>query len=65
MNKVFKHALIASLIVVTYGLCWHSLKVTPNDFQSAIMWLPLYISPIWGIAGASYFSERRKKHSNT
>ena len=64
MNKVFKHAFIASLIVAVYGLSYHSLKVTPQDFHAAVLWLPLYISPIWGLASASYFDERRKKNSN-
>ena len=61
MNKVFRSALIASLIVVTYGLMYHGSNVSPTNWAAAIMWLPLYISPLWAIAGASYYSERGKK----
>ncbi len=62
--NVFRGALIASLIVVAYGLLFHNYHNIPHDWQAAVMWLPLYISPIWGLAGASWLSEREDKNGN-
>ena len=61
MNKIFKSALIASLIVAVYGLLFHFYNVNPHDWEAVAMWLPVYVSPIWGIAGYSYLSERGKE----
>jgi len=61
MNKLIKGSLICSLVVIAYGLLFHFYNVTPNDWQAVALWMPLYISPIWGIAGYSYLSDRSKK----
>lgn len=61
MGKLLVGALVSSLVVVLFGLSWHGLRVSPNDWQAVVMWLPLYVAPIWGFAGASYLSERGKK----
>jgi len=61
MNKLLKSTLIASLIVVTYGILFHFYNVNPHNWKAVAMWLPVYISPIWGAAGYSYLSERGKK----
>ncbi|GBE19307.1 hypothetical protein BMS3Abin17_00030 [archaeon BMS3Abin17] len=60
MNKLFKGALVSSLIVLSFATFWNYYNVSPNDWSALFMWLPVYISPIWSIAGASYLSERRK-----
>ena len=60
MNNLLKGAVITSLVVIIYGLLFHGLNVTPNDWQLAVMWLSLYIAPIWGLAGMSWLSERSK-----
>jgi len=56
----FKGALICSLVVVAYGLIYHGIKVTPNNWGLVALWLPVYISPFWAGACVSYRSERRK-----
>ena len=61
MNKLFKGALISSSIVISFATFFHYYNVNPNDWEAFFMWLPIYISPIWSIAGASYLSERRNK----
>jgi len=61
MNKLFRGALICSAVVVGFGLLFHYLTVKPNDWGAVALWIPLYISPIWGIAGFSYLTERRKE----
>lgn len=65
MEEVFKHAFIASLVVVIFSLLFHNFIVSPNDFKAVFLWLPLYLSPIWGISSISYLSERGKKDCNT
>jgi len=53
--NVFRGAIICSLIVMTYGLLFHYYLVTPHNWSLVFMWLPIYISPIWGVAGLSLF----------
>lgn len=60
MNKTIKGALICSLVVATFGLLFHFYNVTPHDWGAVAMWLPIYISPVWGVAGYSYLTERGK-----
>ena len=60
MNKIIKGALISSIIVVGFGISFHGLAVTPHDWSAVALWLPIYISPLWGIAGVSYLTERSK-----
>ena len=60
MNKLLKGALICSAVVVGYGLLFHHLNVTPHDWRAVAMWLPVYISPIWGIVGFSYLMEEKQ-----
>jgi len=57
----FKGALICSIVVVAFGLIYHARTVIPNNFPLVILWLPVYISPLWGIAGISYLSEKGRK----
>jgi len=61
MNKLLRGALICSIVVAGYGLLFHFINVNPHDWGAVAMWLPVYISPIWGTAGISYLSERGKK----
>ncbi len=61
MNKLFKGALISSLVILAFGVLFHYYNVTPNNWTAVAIWLPIYISPIWGIAGASWLSERSKE----
>ena len=61
MNKLIRSALICSLVVAGYGLLFHFYNVSPHDWKAVAMWMPLYIFPIWGLAGASWLSERRKE----
>jgi len=61
MNRTLKGALICSLVVVAFGILFHYYNVTPNDWKAVTLWLPVYISPIWAIAGISMLSERKKE----
>jgi len=61
MNKKIVGPLICSFIVGGFAILFHLLNVTPNNWNAFFMWLPFYISPIWGVAGISWLSERRKK----
>jgi hypothetical protein len=61
MNKIFRNAMICSLTVALYGISFHYYNNNPHDWKAVLMWLPIYISPIWGIATASFLSERGKK----
>ena len=65
MNKVFREALICSLVVMTYGILFHYYTVTPNDWEAVVMWLPVYISPIWGIAGLLIYQRGVRNNGNT
>jgi len=58
MNKIFRSALVVSFIVGAYAIGFHSYHNIPNDWGAFLLWIPLYISPIWALAGASYLSER-------
>ena len=60
MEKVLRSALICSLVVGAYAIAFHGINVIPNNWGSVFMWLPIYVSPIWGIAGVSYLTERGK-----
>jgi len=64
MEDIFKSAIIVSLVIATYAVCFHAITVNPNDWNAVALWLPVYISPIWGIAGASWYSERRHIDGN-
>ncbi len=61
--KLSRGAIISSLVVSCGALLFHALTVTPHDWGAVFMWLPVYVSPIWIIAGASSLSERRKTKS--
>ena len=61
MNKLLKGTLICSLVVITYGILFHYYNVAYHDWKAVALWLPIYISPIWGIAGVSWLSERSKE----
>ncbi len=61
MKTLFRGALICSLVVAGFGVLFHYYNVTPNDWAAVAMWIPIYISPIWGIAGWSHFSNRKKE----
>ena len=58
--KLLFGALICSLIVTIYGFLFHGYNVSPHDWAVVFMWMPVYISPIWVIAGFSWLSERGK-----
>jgi len=58
--KILTQALICSLVVGAFAFIFHGYTVSPNNFGAVCLWLPLYISPIWGVAGISHLSERRK-----
>jgi hypothetical protein len=59
--NIFMGALIGSLIIAACAVSFHAFNVAPHNWSAVIMWLPVYVFPIWGIAGASYLSERGKK----
>ena len=61
MLKLRYQALICSLVVGAFAFAFHGLTVAPHDWSAVFMWLPLYISPVWGIAGVSYLTERGKE----
>ncbi len=56
----FRGALIVSIIVIIYGLLWHTFQETTKNYGLVIMWLPVYIAPLWIVAGISWLSERKK-----
>jgi len=58
MNKIFKGAFICSIVVVAFGILFHYYNVTPHNWKAVALWLPIYISPVWGVAGISWLSER-------
>jgi len=60
MNKTIRGAFICSLVVVAFGSLFHYYNVSPQDWGAVALWLPVYVSPIWGVAGYSVFSERSK-----
>lgn len=60
-NHPFKMALICSVVIGSYCFLFHGIKVLPHDWGAVAMWIPVYISPLWAVAGASSLSERRKK----
>ena len=61
---VFKSAGVVSIIIGAYAIFFHAINVSPNNWNAMAIWLPIYISPIWGIAGASWYSERRIKNGD-
>lgn len=64
MKSIYKGALITTLAVATYAYALHAGTVSPTNFLAVTKWLPLYISPIWIIAGgvevSNKFSKKKK-----
>lgn len=57
----FKGSLIVSIIIIIFGALIHYTSVKPNNWGAFLLWIPVYISPMWALAGASWVSERGKE----
>jgi hypothetical protein len=61
MNKLIKEATISSIIVFLGGLMIYYLNIKGKNFQDFITWIPLFILPIWIIAGLEKIINKRKE----
>jgi len=57
--KPFKGALISSAFVFIGAVLLFTIEHQVPEWDKFFMWIPLYISPLWGMAGLSWYSERR------
>ena len=61
MRFKYKTPFFATIIIIGFGAYVHSLTYNPQDWNSFMMWVPLYISPVWGFAGYDYLQDRGRK----
>lgn len=47
MNKDLIAPIIISGIIISYGLLFHLLNVFPHNWDMAVIWALIYVSPVW------------------
>lgn len=65
MNKKLIAPIISSLIIIIYGLSYHSLIEVTYNWDLAIIWSLIYASPVWIIFFfVEIVNQRRKSKVN-
>ena len=63
-NHPFKMSLLVSIFISGFAMLFHNICVKPTDLASLLLWIPLYVSPTFAIAGLSYLSEKKEVRNN-